>query len=883
MRKLRRLLSFDAPAAHAVFPSVIFATLFGVAAWLSWSQATDERRDLITDTQLVADGFADRCQILMSDEIRPLRRLEREISSGIIRTERDFESAAQSIQRGVQSFECIIWLGSDGAAKAVATKNSAKPDVSAMRDWGEILSRTRQAKRQPLFVRGDAQASQWLIVSLWGPDTEPGATGFRGAVVGRGNFLQRLDDEKVAGLFAVEIRDENHRVIYNSGSAAFHEYAPPPSTMYVGDQKWEVRLWPTQAFVNSRRRPAPKLLLWGGLAIAALASAAVLQALRHRRRDLLRSREYVDALQAVNQVSAAITGKPGASEEILQHLAAAAARVMGMSMMVVWLYDASKRTLSLAYSRNLSPLPPKSVYSIEETQVSKYCMERGEVVTVSDTKRGGPFPPEDMRRHGIRSLVHLPLVIRGEPMGVIMLADARPKRFNDADVRMARLLATQAAVALLNHRLHEEMNAALRSLQNVLQQRETLYAVNTAIQNAGSAKEALDRIAELAPRALDVDVCAVILRNDDSEVATIVAVTPVEPPFPLPVNTVGRCAIAAEVFRARKPVVVEDAANDPEFKRFGVTGIGSALYVPLAGEGRQVMGVLSLMRRTAGSFDQEQVKLAEVFAARAGGAIHAARLLEQTRRQAQTNATLLRELNHRVKNNLAGIVGLFSLGAPPMAPAARQWLDRAIDRINTMARAHSLFSGGLARVTLGELIDTTLATVLPARGQRVEVRTDVTGADVTLSTDQAVTLAMVLHELAYNALAHATGCLIIQARSVGDGNRIAIDVIDEPAAELAVVPAPASGEEVSPATNTHWLASAVEPRGVNGGGSGLDLVRGLVARELHGQFSLAASSSGRGTLARVEFDVASNLSWTRGGIDDAIHEGTNGGPNGQGG
>jgi GAF domain-containing protein len=428
--------------------------------------------------------------------------------------------------------------------------------------------------------------------------------------VARGDFLQRLNDANIARLFSVEIRDENQRVIYNSGSAAFHEYAPPPSTMTVGDQKWEVRLWPTQAFMDSRHRPAPKLLLWGGLALAALATLAMVQALNHRRRDSDRARENLRALEAVNQVSAAITGQPGASDEILQHLAAAAASVTGMSMMVVWMYDATARTLSLAYSRNLNPLPLKSVYPIEETQVSKYCMETGEVVTVTDTLRGGPFPRQDMLRHGIRSLVHLPLVIRDEPMGVIMLADARPKKFSDADLRMARLLATQAAVALLNHRLHEEMDGALRSLRQVLQQRETLYAVNTVIQHAGTARQALDRIAELAPRAHDVDICAENLRNDDSETATIAAVTRTDPPFTLPVNTVGRCAIAAEVFRSRQPVLVEDAANDPEFNRCGITGIGSALYVPLSGEGREVQGVLSLMRRSRGSFDEEQVKLA---------------------------------------------------------------------------------------------------------------------------------------------------------------------------------------------------------------------------------------------------------------------------------
>jgi two-component sensor histidine kinase len=343
-----------------------------------------------------------------------------------------------------------------------------------------------------------------------------------------------------------------------------------------------------------------------------------------------------------------------------------------------------------------------------------------------------------------------------------------------------------------------------------------------------------------------VDVCVVILRLDDPsepDLARIAAVTRAEPPFPVPVNTAGRCAHAAMVFHTRQPVSIEDAQHDAEFQRFGITGFGSALYVPLTGEAREAQGVLALMRRRPGPFDEEQVKLAQIFAARAAAAIHAARLYEQTRKQAETNATLLRELNHRVKNNLAGIVGLLSAGAPNLTPEARQWLDRAVDRIHTMARAHDLFSGGLGGVAVADLVHTTMATVLGTRTVDVRIDAELDGVgEVTLCTDHAVTLAMVLHELAYNALAHALtggGQLRIRGRRT-TADAIAIDVIDEP------VTPHSSQSGAAPAWFT-GTAAAPSRRGL-----GLDLVRGLVGRELRGSFTLSAGAAG-GTVATVEF------------------------------
>ena len=70
-----------------------------------------------------------------------------------------------------------------------------------------------------------------------------------------------------------------------------------------------------------------------------------------------------------------------------------------------------------------------------------------------------------------------------------------------------------------------------------------------------------------------------------------------------------------------------------------------------------------------------------MLAARAAEAIQTARMHDAARRAAQTRQMLLRELNHRVKNNLASIVALLSIDRPEMPEQATAWLNRASERI----------------------------------------------------------------------------------------------------------------------------------------------------------------------------------------------------------
>jgi two-component system, sensor histidine kinase PdtaS len=136
----------------------------------------------------------------------------------------------------------------------------------------------------------------------------------------------------------------------------------------------------------------------------------------------------------------------------------------------------------------------------------------------------------------------------------------------------------------------------------------------------------------------------------------------------------------------------------------------------------------------------------------------------------------IREIHHRVKNNLQTVAALLRLQARRTAiPEARIALAESVRRVNSIALVHEALSVSVAeRVDLDELVD----KVLPAIGDgataesRAKVRRE--GSFGTLPAALATPLVLVLTELVHNALAHAfdpgrAGEVVVSAnRSTGE-------------------------------------------------------------------------------------------------------------------
>ena len=81
--------------------------------------------------------------------------------------------------------------------------------------------------------------------------------------------------------------------------------------------------------------------------------------------------------------------------------------------------------------------------------------DRGQPLVIDDTASSTQVEPAYVRAFGVRSLMALPLVADGQPIGAVILAERdRRRRFTPDEVQRAQGLALQAAVAIKNARLH---------------------------------------------------------------------------------------------------------------------------------------------------------------------------------------------------------------------------------------------------------------------------------------------------------------------------------------------------------------------------------------------------------------------------------------------
>ncbi len=524
--------------------------------------------------------------------------------------------------------------------------------------------------------------------------------------------------------------------------------------------------------------------------------------------------------------------------ETMAEMADAARKAIGVDRSMVLVLNTEGTVFRVLAISGGFPAETPNLFQVTDTPACAGVAQTGRAMFVSDVTS----PPCEINgslalKHGARSLAVIPLASGGHVIGVMVLAHAQPRRFSAVDRRLAELLGAQTSMILANCRLYEKAQSAVAVYQDLMRQQQMVYEVAAAAYRAQSLEGSAGAIVQRAPGWLHVDGCTVYICEREGRCLRVLASSGEGADSIIGMVFASAASFAEPVLQNGKMLMIEDAQKTdmPPRDILRARKAGGVLVLPLKRSDGRALGVLSLMRHRAGAFAEEQARLAQVFADRAAEALENAMLQEQTRQDARTKTILLRELHHRVNNNLAGIVALLSMNQPPMSEAAHRWLRRNIERIEGMARAHDLFNRGEARVPLAELIGRVRESIAVLQDARVVLSIELDGGEIMLETPKAVSLAMVLHELCSNAMLHGVrngGRVTIRGACME--RRLFIQVCDD-----------GVGFDVDEAQ------SRVAARR---GGFGLHLVRELVGRELRGNLHVE-SEQGRGTTVSIAFSL----------------------------
>lgn len=197
--------------------------------------------------------------------------------------------------------------------------------------------------------------------------------------------------------------------------------------------------------------------------------------------------------------------------------------------------------------------------------------------------------------------------------------------------------------------------------------------------------------------------------------------------------------------------------------------------------------------------------------------------LRRRERELMTKDATIREIHHRVKNNLQTVAALLRLQARRMdSDKAREALEEAVRRVGSIAIVHETLSQNLdERVEFDDIADRVLSMVAEISPGRVTARR--TGRFGILTAEVATPLAMVLTELLQNALEHGFGpgeSGTVEVGATAGRDKLIITVQD----------------------NGRGLPEGFNPQ--RAGNLGLQIVRTLVVGELAGTFDMVPAPEG---------------------------------------
>lgn len=352
---------------------------------------------------------------------------------------------------------------------------------------------------------------------------------------------------------------------------------------------------------------------------------------------------------------------------------------------------------------------------------------------------------DEAEESAFESLLAVPLVIEEEAIGAMNVQTLQPHDFTADDVEVLSLVGDLAAGALAKAQLYDRQTRQLEELR-------TLGRVSEAVTSPQYLDDMLDIVTKMAAQAMDAAECSIFLIDETGARLELRSAEQRGRPNQRRATLRVGEGVTGAVAASGQPATILDVQHDPRYlqpERAREAGLVSLLSVPLIVRER-VIGVLNCYTGQQRAFNPEQTALLVTLANQTALAIENAQLV--------TNAAVVREMHHRIKNNLQTVAMLMQLQLGEAAEQrTRDILQTSIQRVRSIAAVHDVLSErGFRLVDVKDVlqrITRTTGAALTAPHQSIQI--DITGETLPLPARAATALTLVVHELVNNALKHA--------------------------------------------------------------------------------------------------------------------------------
>ncbi|MCZ7572922.1 MAG: GAF domain-containing protein [Ardenticatenaceae bacterium] len=423
------------------------------------------------------------------------------------------------------------------------------------------------------------------------------------------------------------------------------------------------------------------LTAFANQAATAIENARLFEAEQHRRQIADRLRE-----------ATAVVSSDLALDSVLDRILDGLGTVVPYTSASVQLLEADSQHVMVIASRGFSENVVGMRFAINGSTPNTSVIRNARPLMIPDVQQ--EWPLFRIFSTVIRSWLGVPLVVKGQVIGMITLDRTEVDAFCEEEIGLATAFADHAAVAIEHARLFKQSEQQVRQLQ-------ALYETSLQLNLAHDLQAMFDRCIDVLERVTGVNRAALFVLDDTRSHCIIVAVHNLSQHYVDLVNTEQRLSLesgagAATALRTGQPDLVVNAFHDERMVPWrqaardeGYTGL--AAY-PLNVQGKAV-GALTLYFLNETRFTPDESRLYQSFANLLALAVTNQQLLSQSRRVAtlEERQRLARELHDSVTQSLFSIT--------LTTRTVRRLLTRDPERaICTLDQLQELAQGALAEM-----------------------------------------------------------------------------------------------------------------------------------------------------------------------------------------
>ncbi|MFH0727861.1 MAG: GAF domain-containing protein [Pseudomonadota bacterium] len=299
--------------------------------------------------------------------------------------------------------------------------------------------------------------------------------------------------------------------------------------------------------------------------------------------------------------------------EVFTLIARKIPEVIGVDAATIRLLDAGGKKLILHAASGLSDTYLQRGPVDTENSVMKAL--KGTPIAVFDASNDPRIQyPEEARAEGIKSILVVPIPIRGEISGVLRLLSRSPREFDQGEQDFVMALAEQCGIAIENARIYEVQNRQLSYFKAV-------YDIGKKINSTRELDQILDLMVTRLTEVMNLKACTIRLIESNKGRLELKAAHGLSQSYlergPLDDE------LATYYILKGEPVMIPDATVDLHtiyHKEAAAEGVSSVLAVPITVE-EETIGMIRLLTSEVRYFSAADVNFAMAVAEQGGIAI----------------------------------------------------------------------------------------------------------------------------------------------------------------------------------------------------------------------------------------------------------------------